>query len=264
MARRKRGGAPAISLFPFLSILACVIGTLTLMITALALGQMDDPTVEIAENYVRVTKKHAADLAAVEQLKTQLADAQATAGSQHQALAAARDEIERLHQEIEQLAKQPPPSETPKGDDQVQQRIAELENEIRALTERVKQLLEQIENRSVPQEAVVRIQPGGSGVNLKPTFVECAAGRIVIYAGDQPHPVRRADMAKDAAFQQLLKRIADTENETVIFLVRDDAIGTYFTARNLAREKYARNGKLPVIGHGKIDLSLFKKKVNES
>jgi len=27
----------------------------------------------------------------------------------------------------------------------------------------------------------------------------------------------------------------------------------------MARSHYARNGKLPVIGHGKIDLSLFKR-----
>ena len=41
MARRRRKKGVSVSLFPFLSILACVIGTLTLMITALALGQMD-------------------------------------------------------------------------------------------------------------------------------------------------------------------------------------------------------------------------------
>ena len=48
MSRRQRQSGQSVSLFPFLSILACVIGTLTLMITALAQGArpaeaVDDP-----------------------------------------------------------------------------------------------------------------------------------------------------------------------------------------------------------------------------
>ena len=43
----------------------------------------------------------------------------------------------------------------------------------------------------------------------------------------------------------------------VIFLVREDALDTYFAAYNIARGRYARAGKLPVIGQGQIDLSVF-------
>ena len=42
MGRRKKRGDPSVTLFPFLSVLACVIGVLTLMITALAIGQMQE------------------------------------------------------------------------------------------------------------------------------------------------------------------------------------------------------------------------------
>ena len=42
MVRRRRSAEETVSLFPFLSILACVIGVLTLMITAMALGQMEE------------------------------------------------------------------------------------------------------------------------------------------------------------------------------------------------------------------------------
>ena len=44
MARRRKKSI-TVSLFPFMSILACVIGTLTLMLTAMALGQMDNEVV---------------------------------------------------------------------------------------------------------------------------------------------------------------------------------------------------------------------------
>ncbi len=103
------------------------------------------------------------------------------------------------------------------------------------------------------------IQPGGSGVALEPTFVECAAAGLVIYEGPEPHRVHRKDMATDKTFIALLQRIAKRPLATVIFLVRDDGLGSYYTASSIARKHYARNGKLPVIGHGNIDLSFFEK-----
>ena len=53
MARRAKTKV-TVSLFPFMSILACVIGTLTLMLTAMALGQMDNDVVLSAERYEKV------------------------------------------------------------------------------------------------------------------------------------------------------------------------------------------------------------------
>ena len=103
------------------------------------------------------------------------------------------------------------------------------------------------------------IQPGGSGVDLKPTFVECAASGIVVYEGETPRRVLRADLGSDEGFLALLDRVAADSKATVIFLVHDDALSTYYAARSLARSHFARNGKLPVIGHGKIDLSMFDK-----
>ena len=56
---------------------------------------------------------------------------------------------------------------------------------------------------------------------------------------------------------KLLDRVADNDKATIIFLVRDDGLATYELASRIARSRYARNGKLPVIGQGRIDLSLF-------
>jgi len=42
----------AVSLFPFLSILACVLGVLTLMITSVVLTQIDDESVDQAKEEV--------------------------------------------------------------------------------------------------------------------------------------------------------------------------------------------------------------------
>jgi hypothetical protein len=62
MARRPRGEDDDVSLFPFLSIIACVIGVLTMMISTLALAQMDNPDVALIEAY----EKSAGELSAVE------------------------------------------------------------------------------------------------------------------------------------------------------------------------------------------------------
>jgi cell division protein FtsB len=261
MARRRKSGAPEISLFPFLSILACVIGTLTLMITALALGQMDNPMVEEVAKHESLEKLVAENQATAEQLRKDIDQAIAESEEKNGDLTALRSQFDRLEQEAERLRNLPPPkADMPKVDTLAhKQRIAALQQEIATLESRIEGLTKQLEDLKIPPEAVVRIQPGGTGVGLNPTFVECAATRLVVFEGDKPHMVRRADIRTDAKFLELLTRIADSEKDTLVFLVRDDAVSTYIAARTVATEKYARNGKLPVIGQGKIDLSLFKK-----
>jgi hypothetical protein len=263
MARRARGGAPEISLFPFLSILACVIGTLTLMIAALALGQMDSPAFETIEQYQNAQRDLAEDTVAVARLDEEIDQAQNDLGKNNSNVAALRNERDRLKTEVARMRGLPAPAlAIPKAESEPRKdRIDELQADIKLLNARIEKLLDDLNRLDAPpKEAIVRIRPGGSGTNLKPNFIECAASRIIIHRGDATHPVRRADLNKDAVFLELLERVAESEDDTVVFLVRDDAIGTYFAARNVARSKYARNGKLPVVGHGKIDLSLFTKK----
>ena len=54
MGRRRDREDTDVSLFPFLSILACIIGVLTLLISTLALSQMDSDVVVQAEEYESV------------------------------------------------------------------------------------------------------------------------------------------------------------------------------------------------------------------
>ena len=49
MGRRRDREDTDVSLFPFLSILACIIGVLTLLISTLALSQMDSDVVVQAD-----------------------------------------------------------------------------------------------------------------------------------------------------------------------------------------------------------------------
>jgi len=265
MAKRRRAKV-SISLFPFLSILACVIGTLTLMITALALGQMDTDEMasELKLDYLK--RQIERTLARIEQLKQQLGEVESEAGDLLKQLADAKVELARLKRLQAALLENVDKEEKPEIDipavdpERHKKRLAQMEEELETQEEQKQKLLADLKERKrPPDEAQVIIQPGGSGVDLKPTFVECAASGIVVYEGETPRRVLRADLGSDEGFLALLDRVAADSKATVIFLVRDDALSTYYAARSQARSRFARNGKLPVIGHGKIDLSMFDK-----
>ncbi|MBI1375162.1 MAG: hypothetical protein GC159_20780 [Phycisphaera sp.] len=268
MGRRRNKSAPSISLFPFLSILACVIGVLTLLISALALGQIDPSAVEEAEQRFVEQEQRAAQHEALSQgiitandriteLKRMITEAE-TAQKQ---VAAARAELEQLEAERQKMlakANDKTSANLLAEANRLRVRVAELEPELKETKEKIAELKAELADRRKPPEpAKVMIRPGGSGVGLDPSFVECAYSSVVIYEGDKPQRVRRADLATSDVFIDLLKRVAERPDGTIIFLVRTDGLGTYYTARSIARANYVRNGKLPVVGDGEIDLTLF-------
>ena len=79
----------------------------------------------------------------------------------------------------------------------------------------------------------------------------------MLHTSKEPQRVRQADLAAEKAFIGLLDQVAESEKQSVIFLVRNDGLSTYRTARSLANAHEARNGKLPVIGQGRLNLSYF-------
>lgn len=245
----------AVSLFPFLSVLACVIGTLTLMIMALALGQMDTEEVSNAEDHENARRQLAEAQADIKELIAKVGDLDVSLRE----LTAARQEKDELTVRLMQLTEDMPEELEPVD---LSTRVADLQQLEQELAELEKQLVpleEEFARRTAPpEEAVVMIRPGGTGVDIDPTFVECRSDSIVIYENKKPTRIPKSQIATDEAYLKLLNGVAGNKKRSVIFLIRDDAIGTYTAARNVARQKYARNGKLPVIGHGKLDLSMFE------
>jgi chaperonin cofactor prefoldin len=280
MARRPKETGEAISLFPFLSILACVIGILTLMITTLALSQVTEPEVDAADEAARQQAiaearqraeeykqlKQEVDFKIIDQkrLEKLLEEAQ-----KRQA------ELEKLKKESQTLARR---IEEAKDSAAVMskisaelgslvKRIEQLQMELTDLTAEIDKLKKELaERKKPPEEAAVIIEPGGSGTNLKPTFVEAGRDGIVIYPdeGDgEGVRVRSADLAASVEYRQLLERLAAAKDQSIVFLVREDGVGTYYRARDIARNAYVRNGKLPVMGQGRIDLTMFRKLIKK-
>ncbi len=268
MARRKRDD-PVFSMFPFLSITVGLIGTLTLMICVLALAQTDPKEVQQVQTKL---EEQASARAELEQAKADAAAHQAEvdklqpmieeAEKIRQQLTAARAELKRL-EETRNKALQ--------GNDQSAKALAEAgkllthnnerQAELARQREEIKRLTDLLKERQQPAEANVKVLPGGSGYDLKPTFVECAATYIVLYpSGAQPLRIGWGEIVASQPFKDFLERVAEDPKGTVIFLVRSDGIGPFYTARHVATVQRVRNGKLSIVGQGKLDLSVFEKK----
>ncbi len=258
MARRAKNKV-SVSLFPFMSILACVIGTLTLMLTAMALGQMDNEVVYSAERYKKVEDQIKEEQQLLRKLQEQLKEAGAGMDEELMKANLRREELERQIAALQDARETPAemPDIPPVDEEKHKKRMEAIQKELAQIHEEIAKLQPKVAELGDAEESKVIIQPSGSGTDLEPTFVECTAAGLVFLEEEPPRRLRKADMAADEAFLALLDRIAKQPKGIVIFLVRDDALDTYFAAHDIARSHYARAGKLPVIGQGQIDLSVF-------
>jgi seryl-tRNA synthetase len=252
----------SVSLFPFLDIMACLIGILVLLITAVTLAQ-----IAVEEEDTADAQAASRAAARVKQYRTVSRELEADEKEEQRleqlivAAEAIREQLEEVTAEIEKLEADKLRYANPEQQaeaQRLQEQIQEAQTELKQLEQQRDELREQMAARANPPEAEVRILPSGSGLRLRPTFVECAGGSVVLH--DRPVPLRLPlrGLANSEPFLQLLERVREQENGTVVFLVRPDGAATYNTARNVARRNYVRNGKLAVAGQGKLDLSLFQ------
>jgi hypothetical protein len=266
MARRPRDNDDDISLFPFLSIIASVIGVLTMMIATLALAQMDTKDVALIDEYESTALQLTEEEAIVAELQ-KLIDDRIGPGvaSVREDLNRNEKELAQLLKELQEVQKQLKEQEQvkvviPQLDPAQRESVSSMQNELTALEEELAQLEKELSEREEASQTKTSILPSGSGVNFTPHFVECAAGSIVMHTVDPPKLIRAANMVNDKDFIGLLETVANGVNDSVVFLIRGDGLSTYYAARKLCTDREIRNGKLPVIGNGKIDLSHFAKK----
>jgi len=214
MPKKRKKSDLKVSLFPFLSILACVLGILTLMITAIVIAQIDPQAVS-------------------EKIEEALADDKEFQEKLEQEKAA----IQNLRREVEKLRKQPPKKIDPsrKADlakkiddakkrteeaktlrrqtDALDKRREELQEKVEEVTAALANAEGELETRKDPSKiAPLVVKPSGSGMggDLEPTFVECTAEGIVAYGKDgKPSlKVKRADLPKSKPWLDLIGKVA--------------------------------------------------------
>lgn len=252
-----------------MSILACLIGILTLMISvSMQLKQIDqagrteEEKARAIEN--RDLKKEAEkiekDLA---KLTEKLQREKATSAE----LAKLEDRKIVLRKELD-INSEIDPSQT---DAELQKLIeamrietVSLKNSRPPLSKRLKELKEELAKRKDPPKPVesVVIKPGGTGVSAasKLFFVECNSTGIVILSGKgAPKSIPQAAVQDSTAYNSFLEEVKRTRDSMVLFLIRKAGNGSYAWAAGVAESKYeVLTGKLPVPNDGNIDLSLFQ------
>ena len=265
MARRKGGDEETISLFPFLSILTCVIGILTMMISALVLAQVgnsvdpeDAEAVRQAEarqkRYEAARKDVAAKEKQLAELRKQIAEAEAL-----------KKDPERLAKlKRERAASERDPAEAEAAEeilaqvDNLKRKIPEIDADLKLQEQSALELTAELQEMKDPKP-VNKIISGGTGKDLIPAFIECETNHVILHTSVPPLKIPRAELAQSGPFKQVVKRVAERQKSTIVFLVRPDGADAFNAARRLADEEGARNGKLPLVGSGEVDLSFFNK-----
>ncbi len=263
MATPKKDDGPGISLFPFLSILACLSGSIIVIISALSMVQamrargaiekenplakeylelqaQNSDLLDIAEK-LEQTERYKEQLEVLEEQKITLLNI--LQGRESQA-----DSNKRLQKLVEDVKKE----------------IAEIQEDIRAENATIAKLKEEIEKRKIDPMDLrqIIVRPAGSGVvaGKKLYVVEANGGALVLHK-DNTNKVTIAmgTIGVNKEYNQFLYEAALNRYSLLLFLVRGDGWSTYLRGAGWAEDKFKLSTtKVPVPGKGIINLSNFE------
>lgn len=272
MSRARKNSGTSVSLFPFLSILVCMIGCLTLIIVVLNLiamnkGEGREPEeIERAREFVELKKENDEDEKKLEELKQLIENL----------LQMNQEDIEK-REKLTQLKEM---LENQEEIDVIREELIAQFNLLQQTNKKLTQdeidliaqivlLKKEIEERKLPPEAAsLQVRPSGSGANTEPYFVEIADKTVLIHHSltEPPVEIPSASLNQSEEFVELLKTVSAKPYRTLIFLVRgSDSSVANLNSANSVVGAFNRNtgaqilaGRLPLPGDGKIDLTMFE------
>ena len=276
MARRQKK-KQEISLFPFLDILACVIGNLILIITAVVLESVDtDKLADLFQNEA-IQKQTEENLATIRELEERLAKLKQDSISNDSRVQKAQQQLveaERLQREARgRLLNVPPPPPPPDDEDKAELKKRELEiQEILAEMKRIESKIADKKKKPDQSISILYSKVGGGGAR-RPFFVEVTKNGITLLPNDldfknlfkneKPIKIPAAKIASDKSFEKLLNYVKDQKaksgplrrrRDTIItFLIRPDGVSTYNTAKNVVNQfesKYERELAIIPLNNG--------------
>jgi hypothetical protein len=276
MAQRRESSGSEVSLFPFLSILACLIGALVLIIVVLVIAQAGKAEgrtpeeIKMAQEYQRMLKEIEErkkldvvlkeKLAELEKLKSEVEDRQ----QRYLKLRKLLDSSKEVQQQNQQIA-----TTLQKQLDDLLTEIDGLKAQQEESKKLIAELMAEIKKRQVPEDKKIPpvvVQPSGSGMpeTTKVYFVECSTGALKILNGWGEGDYRLSATAEvvvaDPVYNHFLTEVAKDKNSLILYLIRDDGQGAFNNGAGRAEADYKiRVGKLPIPGRGQLDLALFDK-----
>jgi hypothetical protein len=270
VAKRRNNSAEAVSLFPFMSILACLIGILTLMISvSMRVKEQQNQGRTEAEKALAVENRDLKNQAATLLETIRIAEDKLKKEKSTSAqLAELKDRRIVLREKLDELAKATDPGKTDaalqKTLEMLRAEIAALKKDRPPLVKKQEELKKELAARQNPPEKVesVQVRPSGSGVRMAARifFVECnSTGLILIGQGDGKTTVATSAIPNSTAYASFLEEVKRTRDSMVLFLVRKEGPPAYGWAAGVAENKFeVRTGKIPIPNNGTIDLSLFR------
>ena len=255
MSRRSPQREPDSSLFPFLSVLACVIGTLTLLIAALAIGQVAESLLD-AQVDPEQLEELAAERASLRNLQASLEDTEQLS-----------EELVAAQAELRALGVKPDQSEAQRRRAvEARHSAARLATLVRRLEQESEDLvgsiqgveIELVKGRPDDDTRPIRVLPHGTARPLRPFFVECRKDGVRVYSEDfqESSYLARGSLDHVAKFTAFLQRVRMVRDGTVVFLIRPDGIATYTWASGRTGRLYVRHAKLPLPTQGALEFAL--------
>ena len=272
MSKRRADSGASVNLFPFLSILVCIIGCLTLIIVVLNLISMskaegrEPEEVERAREFALLKEQEEKDQKDYDELR-QLVD---SLTRQNEDLLAKRQRLTLLKEMLESAEKIDEAREELIAKFQLLSNAnKQLDADELVINAEIEALKKEIEERQLPPEAAqLQVKPSGSGANTQPHFVEVSDAVLLIHHSltEPPIEVPAGSVEINEDFRKLLEKVASQPYNTLIFLVRgsDQAVGNLVKtagvvgAFNQQTGSEIIPGRLPLPGEGKVDLTLFE------
>ncbi len=275
MARRKPSGM-SINLFPFLSILVCIIGCLTLIIVVINISQMNkaegmtpDELLR-AQEWMAIKKEQEKDREEYDKLKNLIEKMI----QDNRDTIAKRDKLIRLKEMKENQQKiDESRNELIAKINALQAAINQFDKQYPELAKQIETLLAELQKRDLPPDPPkLRVRPSGSGTSSFPYFVEAANNSLRIHKSlkEEPVDIPTAALGQNEAFVDLLKTVSSKTNNRLVFLIRGSKASaqsyneaskfiSVYNEQHKAEPRFNRivPGRLPLPGEGKVDLTPF-------
>lgn len=272
MSRRNSSAAgTGVSLFPFLSILACLIGVLTMMIKIITdvkaqeTQGRDEEELARARQFQQIQGEIKSQQKELEKINAVLKERNAALVD----LSELENKRIILRRKLDDTKSKPQQSDEAlqKLLEQVIDQIAALKNERPTLEKELATLKEELARRKIKPDnkpQPVRINPAGSGIygNTDVLFVDCNANGVVILGKNgEKTTVSAATIDTNGSLAAAFNKTKSSREHLVLFFIRNDGNSSYYKAAVVAETQYQlRTGKLPIPTQGEIDLSLFLKR----
>jgi hypothetical protein len=252
-------GQPKVSLFPFMSILACTIGALTLLLVAMSLSAVG--TTEAAGRaYDDAREALEVDRAMLDADLEILDEAEGLWAEVDQALVArglaTGLSLSSIERELDRISRRNKMRTDLASIDTQQHRINEERDRIRVA-------IEILESRR--ETLPILIDPTGLARHLQPFFVECDGDGVTAYRArdDFRYFVAKDEISTGGDFGRYLRRIRVVPGALLVLLVRPGGISTSVRTERVALSADIRVARLPLPGKGEIDWRLLRRAEGE-